>query len=129
MAPGSYQVAVRFDRGLPAGLDPPDLIAKPVRKLVERTRGERYRFRVDHLPVGGQYGVDLWRTDEVVRDSFEVVVPHDAAPGRYDVRVLMLRQPHYPNYRLSDYFVEEDYYAGVKLGGFEVEPEPETAPR
>ena len=43
--PGAYLVAVRFDRPLPWGLTPPALVAKPVRKLVERARGERYRFR------------------------------------------------------------------------------------
>jgi len=119
-AAGSWQVPVRFDRDLPAGFTPPAWIAKPARKVLERLRGERYRFRADHLPAGGAYGVDLWRPDEVVSDSFRVAVPRDAAPGRWTVRVKMIRQPHYPNYRLSDYFLEEDYYAGLPVTTLEV---------
>jgi hypothetical protein len=113
---GSYQVAVRFDRDLPGGFHPPAFISKPARKLIEKWRHERYRFRVDHLPVGGDFGVDLWQPGDVVRDSFEIAVPADVAPGDYQVRVRMIRQPHYPNFRLSDYFFDDDYYAGVVAG-------------
>ncbi|HET7225496.1 MAG TPA: DUF6541 family protein, partial [Candidatus Eisenbacteria bacterium] len=122
LAPGSYDVAVRFDRPLPDGMAPPAWLAKPVRKVIERVRHERYRFRADHLPVAGDYGVDLWRPDQVVRDSFQLVVPADAAPGRYVAQVRMLRQPHYPNLRLSDYFFERDYFAGVPIGGVTIAP-------
>jgi hypothetical protein len=128
--PGSYLVAVRFDRSLPWGLTPPPLVAKPVRKLVERARGELYRFRSDHLPVGGRYSVDAWQPDEVVRDSFVVVIPHDAAEGRYLVRIKMLHQPHYVNFRLGDYFLDDDYYTGLAAARIEVRrsrrPEPFT---
>jgi hypothetical protein len=117
---GSYPVAVRFDRALPGGFTPPAWIAKPTRKLIERIRHERYRFRADHLPVGGDYGVDLWNADECVRDSFTVVVPRDVAAGDYRVRVRMNRQPHYTNLRLSDYFFDDDYYAGLPVGWLRV---------
>jgi hypothetical protein len=124
--PASWQVAVRFDTPVP-GMHAPRWAAKPVRKLIERSRHERYRFRADHLPAGGAYGVDLWRADEAVRDSFVVVVPEDAAPGRYDVSVRLLRQPHYPNYRLSDYFFEDDYYAGARVSTLDVRRGPAMA--
>ncbi len=117
---GAYQVAVRFDRALPGGASPPRWITKPVRKVMEKLNHERYRFRVDHLPAGGAYGVDLWRTDEVVCDSFEVVVPRDVAAGDYVVRVRMIRAPMYPIYRLSDYFFDDDYYAGLPAGTLRV---------
>jgi hypothetical protein len=120
MPPGSYIVAVRFDRALPGGWKPPAAVAKPARKLIERVRGERYRFREDHLPVGGAYGVDLWAPDQVVRDSFTITVPHDVADGAYQVQIRMLVQPHYANYRLSDYFLDHDYYTGLKVGSFVV---------
>lgn len=113
---GSYRVSVRFDRPLPGDARPPAFLAKPVRKLIERWDGQLYRFRGDHLPVAGSYGVDLWRPGEVVRDAFEVVVPPVAAGGDYVVRIRMIRQPHYPNFRLSDYFFDEDYYAGQPVG-------------
>jgi len=119
-SPGSYVVAVRFDTPLPGGWRPPKVVGKPVRKLIERVRGERYRFREDHLPVGGAYGVDLWRPDQVVRDSFTFTVPRDVAAGHYRVGVRMLVQPHYPNHRLSDYFQDDDYFSGLEVGSFVV---------
>jgi hypothetical protein len=121
---GSYEVAVRFDRTLPGGLAPPAIVAKPVRKLVEIARRERYRFRADHLPTGGAYGVDLWRANEVVRDSFTLEVPRDVADGSYAVGIKMIRQPHYPNYHLSDYFLDRDYYSGVTMGSILVARRP-----
>jgi hypothetical protein len=113
-------VAVRFDRALPGGWKPPAAVAKPARKWIERVRGERYRFREDHLPAGGAYGVDRWTPDQVVRDSFTITVPHDVADGDYLVGIRILVQPHYANYRLSDYILDDDYYAGLKVGSFVV---------
>ena len=116
LPPGSYRVAIRFDRVLPGGFKPPRAVAKPARKLLEQLSRVRYRFRSDHLPAAGEYGVDLWQPTEVVRDSFELAVPRDAADGAYQVKVQMLRQPHYPNLRLSDYFSDDDFLSGVEAG-------------
>jgi len=116
MPPGYYIVAIRFDRALPGGYRPPAAIGKPFRKLVERLRGERYRFRADHLPVGGVYGVDRWTPEQVVRDSFAFTVPHDVADGTYRVGIRMIVQPHYANFRLSDYFLDDDLYSGLRMG-------------
>ena len=52
----------------------------------------------------------------MVRDSFELEVPHDAADGAYRVRVQMLRQPHDPNLSLRDYLSDDDFLAGVEMG-------------
>jgi len=117
---GSYRVAIRFDQSLPAGLSPPAWLAKPARKLLERRAGVRYRFREDHLPGDGDFGVDLWRPEQVVLDSVEIRVPANVAPGDYEVQVRMLRQPHYPNYRLQDYFFDHDYYTGLPVGTLHV---------
>jgi hypothetical protein len=121
LAPGSYRVAVRFDRALPGGFSPPRALAKPARKVLERAKHELYRFRADHLPAGGVYGVDLWRPDEVVRDSFTVAIPREAAGGDYVVEIKMYRTPHYPNFRLSDYFFDRDYFSGLRAGAIHVE--------
>ena len=129
MRPGSYFVTVRFDRDLPGGFEPPAAIGKPARKLLERVRGERYRFSSSHLPAGGAYGVDQWRSDEVVRDSFELVVPRDVAEGEYRAGVRMNLQPHYHNLRLSDYFVDDDLYAGLPSGSLLVRREGEKVNR
>ena len=121
LAPGSYRVAMRFDRALPADVrSAPAWLSKPWRKLVERAHHERYRFRADHLPANGDYGVDAWGRHEVVRDSFEFVVPEDVAPGDYEVQVTMTHQPHYPNTRLSDWFMDDDFLRGVPVGRLQI---------
>jgi hypothetical protein len=124
MAPGCYSVAVRFDRPLPGRFRPPAALGKPVRKLIERVHGERYRFREDHIPVGGEYGVDLWTPGQVVRDTFTITVPRDVAAGEYQVGIRMLVGPHYANYRLSDYFFDDDIYSGIHVGAFTVRRGP-----
>jgi hypothetical protein len=123
-APGAYRVSVRFDRPLPGGLSPPPFVAKPVRKLVERARRERYRFRDDHMPARGEYPVDEWREDQVVRDSFRVIVPHDVAEGRYQVQIRMFREPHYQNLRLSDFFFDSDRYSGPPVAQMVISRQP-----
>lgn len=119
---GSYKVAMRFDRARPADLRSPAWLAKPARKLYESRTGARYRFRVDHLPVNGAYGPDLWRPNEWIADTVTVVVPADAAPGDYEVQVRMLREPHYPNYRFGDFFFDRDYYSGPAVARLRVLP-------
>ncbi len=123
LPPGSYRVAVRFDRPLPAGVPAgPAALSKLWRKLVEKRTHERYRFRADHLPADGAYGVDRWAPDEVVRDSFIVVVPADVAPGDYVVKVTMRRQPHYPNFRLLDMTSDDDVLSGIAMARLRVGP-------
>lgn len=120
--PGYWFVSVRFEHALPAGFAPPAWCAKPARKVLERLRRERYRFRDDHPPVHGNYGVDLWRPADVVRDSFAFRVPADAAPGEWRIEAALIRQPHYPNLHLADYLRERDYYSGVAIGRLRVLP-------
>ena len=121
LPPGSYVVAVRFDRPLPAGVAAgPGSLSKVWRKLVERRTQARYRFRADHLPTDGAYGVDRWTANEVVRDSFRIVVPADVAPGDYVVRVTMRREPHYPNLRLRDLLSDDDVLNGIEMARLHV---------
>jgi len=118
---GSYRVGLRFDRALPADVPrAPQALSKLWRKLVERWRGERYRFRQDHIPVAGAYGADRWQPGEVVRDSFEVVVPLDVAAGDYTVKVAVTRQAHYPNMRLIDVTSDDDFLDGLEVGRLQV---------
>jgi hypothetical protein len=72
--------------------------------------------------VGGDYGVDRWSPDEVVADSFTAIVPRDAAAGEWRVGVRLIAQAPYPNYRLSDYFFDDDYYAGPVVAGVRITP-------
>jgi hypothetical protein len=124
---GSYTVALRFDHAMPSDFRAPAWFAKPARKVYEARAGVRFRFRADHLPVNGEYGVDRWAPQGRIADSAAVVVPADVAPGEYEVQVRIIRQPHYPNYRLGDFFLDRDYYSGVRVGTLRVESRPEKA--
>ncbi len=121
LVPGSYSVAVRFDRALPADVPrSPAAVSKVWRKLIEKLRGERYRFRADHLPAGGAYGVDRWAPGEVVRDAFQIEVPHDVAAGDYVVKVSLSHQPHYPNLRLQDLLSDDDRLDGLEVARLQI---------
>lgn len=112
---GHYDLFVRFEHAVPEEAQGPAWLAKPMRKLAERARGERYRFRVDHTPTDGSYGVDRWAPGTAVLDSFPIEVPADVAAGGWQVQARLRRQPHYPNYQLRDYFSDLDYYSGVPV--------------
>lgn len=121
LEPGAYRVAVRFDRALPSDAPrAPAGISKIWRKVLERTRGERYRFRADHLPAGGAYGVDRWTANEVVRDTFRIQIPRDVAPGDYSIKVSMTRQPHYPNMALQDMLSDDDFLDGLDVAHLQI---------
>jgi len=113
---GTYVVTIRFDRKdleLPFNGQP---FPKVTRKIVERMRGERYRFRADHMIQGGLFAPDAWALGDIVQDDVRVVVPTDIAPGRYRVQAKMLRVANQPNHRLRDYFYDDDTYTGVDIG-------------
>ncbi len=114
--PGTYVVAIRFDRkslALPFHGRP---FPKLTRKLVEKWKHERYRFRHDHMIQGGLFAPDTWDPGEIVQDDVRIAVPTDIAPGRYRVQARMLRVANQENHRLSDYFFDDDSYAGVEIG-------------
>jgi hypothetical protein len=118
---GAYRVAIRFDRALPTGVPAgPAAVSKLWRKAVERLHHERYRFREDHLPVDGAYGVDRWASGEVVQDAFRIVVPNDVAAGDYTIKVTMTRDAHYPNLRLHDMTSDDDVLDGLPVGTLRV---------
>ncbi len=60
---------------------------------------------------------------EPVTERVVLNLPSSLAPGDWRVEVRMLRQPHYPNYRLSDIFYFRDYYSGAVIGRLRIEPE------
>ena len=114
--PGTYVVTVRFDRKqleLPFDGRP---FPKITRKLVEKAKRERYRFREDHMILGGLYGPDAWSPTDIVQDGVRVSVPTDMAPGRYRVEAKMRRVANQPNQWLRDYFFDDDSYSGIEIG-------------
>ena len=122
LPPGTYVVSVRFDRkfvSLPFDGQP---FPKLTRKVMEKIRHERYRFRSDHMILGGLFGPDAWGSDEIVEDNVHVKLPTDLAPGRYRVQAKMLRIANQPNQELRDYFYDDDVYQGVRIGEITIEP-------
>jgi len=119
--PGTYVVTIRFDKkdlALPFGGAP---FPKVTRKLVEKWRGERYRFRADHMIQGGLFAPDVWDDEEIVEDDVRVKVPTDIAPGRYRVEATMRRVANQPNYYLRDYLYDDDSLSGVAIGEVTIE--------
>ena len=112
---GSYQAHIRFDTGFGRGPLYRPAWGKPYRKLLERLRMERYRFRRDFQPLGGIYPPDTWTPLSLMSDTVRVGVPADIAPGRYAVSVRLERRTHYPNYRLSDMLRDDDSFSGETL--------------
>jgi len=115
-------VSVRFDRkiiSLPFEGKP---FPKITRKVMEKIRHERYRFRSDHMILGGLFGPDAWSMEDIVEDNVRVKLPTDLAPGRYRVQAKMLRIANQPNHELRDYFFDDDIYQGVRVGEITIEP-------
>jgi hypothetical protein len=116
LRPGSYAVFVRLDGQEPRGAFYSDLWEKPYRKLVERVTGKRWRVRTSHRPLNGIYGPDQWPPFTTVVDRSRLELPLNIAPGEYELRVRMVRMPHYPNTRLADYLSDDDLFSGPIVG-------------
>jgi hypothetical protein len=122
LPPGTYVVSIRFDRkvlSLPFNGKP---FPKLTRKVVEMLHHERYRFRSDHMILGGLFGPDAWGAGEIVEDNVRIALPGDLAPGRYRVQAKMLRIANQPNQELRDYFFDDDIYQGARIGEITIEP-------
>jgi hypothetical protein len=114
-------VSIRFDRkvlSLPFEGRP---FPKLTRKVMEKIRHERYRYRADHMIFGGLFGPDAWAMEDIVEDNVHVSLPTDLAPGRYRVEAKMLRIANQPNHELRDYFYDDDVYQGVQVGEITIE--------
>jgi hypothetical protein len=121
LPPGTYMVSVRFDKkelSLPFNGQP---FPKLTRKVVEKLHHERYRFRDDHMILGGLFAPDAWQAGDIVDDDVRVRVPTDIAPGRYRVEAKLLRIANQPNQELRDYFYDDDIYQGVQVGEVTIE--------
>jgi hypothetical protein len=77
---------------------------------------ERYRFRYDHVPVGGIYPPDRWPLFESVTDTVTIMIPRDIAPGDYIISVSFSKSLRYPNYSLGDLLRDEDTFSGQPVG-------------
>jgi len=116
-----YKLFIRMETPFPEGRLFREFYEKPYRKLLEKRLGTRYRFKVDADPEMIGYPLHLWREGQVVAQSVAFRVPLDVSPGLYTLKVNLRRASYTPNYRVSDYFRDEDYYSGVDVGSLLVE--------
>ncbi len=93
---------------------------KIVRRLSDGRSGVRTRFRADFIPGHGVYDFDLWPVGFDLCETFPVVIPASAKPGRYDVRVALAYDTVVPNFHLRDILYNRDHYSGAVCGSLTV---------
>ena len=118
---GSYTTHVRFDTDFPRNSAYWRWYGKIYRKVLEKMKGTRYRFRIDSQPLGGILPPDTWPLATEVADSVIISVPPDAAPGLYTISVRMSQKTQYPNYRAADLLTDEDFFSGANVGRLIIE--------
>ena len=116
-----YAAYLRFDTAFKKTRLYRESYGKPYRKVLERIERERYRFRVDLLPLAGVYPPDTWPPLRLVHDDAIVTIPRDIAPGDYCVSLKMGITPEFPNYHIGDILTDKDYYGGVAVGHILIE--------
>ncbi len=112
---GSYRVYLRFDTGFGKGPLYSYYYGKIYRKILEKIKGERYRFRHEKIPFAGVYPPDRWEPGMIYRDYYISLIPKDIAPGKYTISVKMHHAPHVPNYDLRDFITDSDIYDGPDI--------------
>jgi hypothetical protein len=117
----SYNIYVRFDTDYDKNRLYNETWSKPYRRVLQLFRGERYRFRSSHNPLNSMYPPNFWRKNEIVIDEFQVRIPHDVAPGTYDVKIKLSEMPFSPNYHFTDFLSDDDSYSGVTVGTVVIE--------
>jgi len=123
MPPGGYAIYVRLDaHAMPRGPLYADAWDKPYRKVLEKVSGKRWRMRSAHRLLDGMYGPDEWQPVDRVIDRTQIVIPANLAPGTYDLGIALVRTPHYPNTRLSDYLHDHDEFSGSVVGQVTIAP-------
>jgi hypothetical protein len=93
---------------------------KIARRWIDGRSGVRSRFRADFIPGHGVYDFDLWPVGFDLCETFPVVIPPGAKPGRYDVRVALAYDTVVPNFHLRDLLYNRDHYSGPVCGSLTV---------
>ncbi len=86
---------------------------KIARRLSDNRNGTRSRFRADWIPGHGVYDFDLWPVGFDLCETFALVIPPGARPGRYAVRVALAYDTVVPNFHLRDLLYNRDHYSGA----------------
>ena len=111
----SYVAYLRFETDFPKNALYRPSWGKPYRKIIERTNGHRYRFRVDFQPFGGIVPPDDWPLLREMHERVRVEIPRNVSPGTYTMFLKMADRPQYPNYVLRDILTDDDFYRGAAV--------------
>ncbi|MDZ7859571.1 MAG: hypothetical protein U5O15_02685 [Candidatus Krumholzibacteriota bacterium] len=118
---GSYLSYIRFDTDFDKGLLFHKWYGKIYRKILERVRGQRFRFRIGHLPLNGIFTPDKWPPMHIINDSMFIDIPEDIASGEYTISVKMSVRTAYPNYSSKDLLNDDDSFDGPDMGKIIIE--------
>ena len=111
---------VRFDRGFEKGTFYRKWYGKQYRRMVERKRGELYRYTVSGRITGAGRYPDMWSPGEKTGQEIRITIPPGMADGEYEVRISARRRAYLPDRRLADYLLNEDSFAGRIVGGISI---------
>lgn len=119
--PKRYLSILRFDADHYKGALFHEAYSKIYRKVIEQSRGHKFRFRVSHQPFNGIFSPDKWPPRRVIKDRVTAKIPEDISPGTYEISIKLLERIQYPNYTLKDYLSNDDIYNGEVVGRVIVE--------
>ncbi len=118
---GSYISFLRFDTDFEKNSLYREWYGKIYRKLLEKKKGIRYRFRIDRLPLNGIFPADMWPVGREIMDEVTINIPTDISPGEYIISLKMAKRTQYPNYYVKDILGDDDFYSGVPVGKIVIE--------
>ena len=116
-----YMGYLRFDTGFPRNA----LYRAVVRKALSQGARE-HETRAVSFPhrfpsPEGDSAPDTWPPFREMHDTVTVSVPLDVASGAYTVSLRMEITPQFPNYHVRDFFIDRDYYSGVRVARIAIE--------
>jgi hypothetical protein len=101
---------MRLETSAPRGALHAEAFDKLHRKLEERIHSVRWRVRESHMSLAGGVRPGRVAPGRGDRGSLALSIPRDAAPGRWDIRVRMIRTPRYVNLGVRDYLRDDDRF-------------------
>ena len=119
--PGSYRAYIRFDTEYEKSWLYHSTYQKVYRKILEKFKKKRFRFREEWQPLKGIFPPDRWPEYTVIRDRVEMKIPVDISPGEYRVMVKLTKVTQYPNYTSRDLLSDADAYQGEEIGRVVIE--------
>lgn len=116
-----YEWFIRLDTGYAKGPFFRRWYDKQYRRIVERRRGELYRYTVTGPVVSGYSFPDQWNGAGRAGQDFSLVIPAGMAGGEYEVKAGVRRVPYLQNKRISDYLRNSDSLRGASAGKITIE--------